>query len=1056
MAKKKATTNRDRPASNEKRGTTRFHYLVLAFFFMSGITGLIYEILWTRMITKIIGGAPYAVSIVLTVFMGGLGLGSYLAGRYIDRLKSPGDLVRTYGILELFIGGYGLVLPILLFIFRPLYAVLYNHMYEYSFSYNLLTFAGCALILLPPVICMGATLPVLSRYYVNGISTLGASLGRLYSINTVGGALGSLVCGFWIINLWGIWGSLAFAMALNVIIGFAGIYIGSRIGPDGVAAVGAAKGEPASAAREYARKTGAAALLVFAVSGFCSMAYEVIWTKLLGLVVGPTTYSFTLILVTFITGLALGSVVFGWLADRTGKPGLLLILSQLAAASSALVVSQLLGNSQAFFAKLIFTFKDDFSQLMLAKSLTIFAFMLFPTFFSGAAFPLVGKLYTSSLASIGRSIGFAYSLNTLGAVLGSFSAGFLMIPLMGKEHSLGLLAAIQLASAVAAGMIISVNIRRRTVLRVSLAGVALLGFLALAFYPHWDRRLLATGRYQRFDGQILNGMDWLEALFKGRRWIGLPASWELVYFGDGIGGFTTVMRYPDGSGEYNYTLYNSGKPDASTVEDMPTQMMLAHFPMLLHPRPRQVLVIGMASGITAGEILHYPVDRLDLIDINRQVVAASRFFRPWNNNVLSNPRTRLIIQDGRAHLELTRETYDVIVSEPSNPWMAGLATLYTRDFFDLVRNRLNDGGIFVQWVHSYQMDWDTFSMIGRTFQKVYPDGILVRTSDVTPDFLLIGFKGPRNVDLGTMERNFIHQRKSRNMVLPNPVLLYQNILCEDLARLFGEGPLHTDNHPRLEYSAPKLMYHEDTTVLDTLRKNRFLTNETRDLIRGLETNIDAQIDRAILTLSMDVPVPDMVNLSGASPEQKARYEAILTEYCSLNAVEDFSFVSDPELKALCISVQIGAMKEKIGAVNDKARLFTHLANLYSLLKMNDEAIRYYQMSIDANPEYEVPYFNLGIILSERNRHDEAVSLFEKAAQFSPYNSALYHSWGYSLYRIGRLDDAAARLERAIALDPDFSPTRRMLADVYTARGNNTEARKQTQEAERIEQGHGKP
>ncbi len=361
---------------------------ILSFFFISGLTGLIYEILWTRLIEKIIGGAPFAVSIVLTVFMGGLGLGSYVASRTIDKIKEPHKLVKLYGILELIIGAYGLVLPLLLIIFRPIYTILFNHLFHYFICYNLITFLGCSMLLLLPATCMGATLPVLSRFYVTRFSHIGSHLGRLYGINTIGAAAGSLICGFWIINFWGVWGALIFAVILNVIIGVFSILISSilRKKYPGQEAITTEKTKSMFIPRRITTENGQAnsnelesiyrsgALIIFAVSGFCAMAYEVIWIRLLGLIVGPTTYSFTVVLVTFITGLAIGSLFFGWLADRIKPAFSLLIFTQLLAALFALWISQIMGNSQIFFAKLISHFQSNFAYLTVFKSIILFNF----------------------------------------------------------------------------------------------------------------------------------------------------------------------------------------------------------------------------------------------------------------------------------------------------------------------------------------------------------------------------------------------------------------------------------------------------------------------------------------------------------------------------------------------------------------------------------------------------------------------------------------------------------------------------------------------------------
>ena len=263
-------------------------------------------------------------------------------------------------------------------------------------------------------------------------------MGRLYGLNTIGAAVGSLLCGFWLIDLLGVWGTLLLAVVLNGAIGAACILVSSRL-PQTRGGLrenreSPSKSRPRFVSPKPISSLGSYALVIFAVSGFCAMAYEVIWIKLLGLIVGPTTYSFTIVLVTFITGLALGAMFFGWLGDRIKNTMILLLVTQIAAALFALMFSQIAGNSQIFFAKLIYQFKDNFAYLYLVKAVVLFVFMFPPTFCLGATFPLVGKIYTTSLSRTGRSIGFAYAVNSVGAVLGSFCAGFLSDTVRGQRE----------------------------------------------------------------------------------------------------------------------------------------------------------------------------------------------------------------------------------------------------------------------------------------------------------------------------------------------------------------------------------------------------------------------------------------------------------------------------------------------------------------------------------------------------------------------------------------------------------------------------------------------
>ena len=1052
MAQKK--TRNHRPESFEE--STFVPAFILTCFFLSGLTGLIYEILWTRLLVKIIGSAPFAVSIVLTVFMGGLGIGSYLAGRTIDRIRDPRSLVKLYGILELVVGIYGLMLPLLLALFKPLYTLIYNRFFGHFIVYNLLTFAGCALLLILPVICMGATLPVLSRFYVTRISHVGSHLGRLYGINTIGSAVGSLLCGFWIIGALGMNGALVVAVLINALIGLSCLLVGRTMGT-GVKDTGESAIETARTPLQISgsdRLYRAGALTIFAVSGFCAMTYEVIWIRLLELIVGPTTYSFTIVLVIFIAGLALGSLFFGWLADRTRRTFTLLLFTQIIAALAALRVSHGLGNSQIFFAKLILHFSDNFTLLIFLKAVLLFIFMFLPTFFLGATFPLVGKIYTRSLSHVGRAIGSAYAVNTIGAVLGSFSAGFILIPLMGKETSLSLVIIVQLVTALLFGILVYHRENRPFERWIPLVLPVVLGIIFAIPYPHWDRRTLSVAKYHRYEEIDVMDVGWLESLFFGTALFSEVHQGNLVYFGDGIGGFTTVLENTDILGAKSYSLFNSGKSDASTDGgDMCTQTLLAHFPLAFHPRPDDVLVLGLASGITAGEVLYYPVKHLDVIDINRQVVRASDFFIPWNNNVLSHPVTELIIQDGRAHMALTDRTYDIVISEPSNPWMAGLASLFTREFFDLVRGRLKENGIYVQWVHSYQMDWENFAMIGRTFARVFPRSLLVSIdpAGLGADYLLVGFKGDTWLDRSTVEQNLVYASQSKNATILDSRIFYSLIVGENLEKLFGDGPINMDNHPILEFSAPKLMHSYDPAIADTIQAREYLTDETKAIITAAASDVDAQINYAAYALSFNKTFENIVDLERATPAQKERFARIVEAYCSENILTDYSFVGDSEIKDRCLSAQIDMVRAHLSDAPDTTMIYYRLGNLYNERNMLVEAYTYYTKTLELDPDNEKAHYNLGRIFTSQGRYGEAIKHYEEALRINPYYAMAYNNLGNIHTQRGELDRAVSNFREAVRIDPDFALGYQNLGVVLKRLGKDREGEYYLEEALRIKE-----
>ncbi|MBI5551701.1 MAG: fused MFS/spermidine synthase [Desulfobacterales bacterium] len=1016
----------------------RLAKVILACFFLSGTTALVYEIIWMRMISQVIGGAPFAVSTILVVFMGGMGLGSYLAGRRADTME-PLRLVRMYGLLELSIGLYALCVPILLMLLKLLYGVLYNALFAHPLAYHLTIFAGAVVLLCPPAVCMGATLPFLCKFYVSRLAHLGTHAGRLYGLNTIGAALGSLLCGFWLIDLLGIWGTMLTAMAVNCTIGVVCLRIGSDPAPvpeKGKAKTGPRKAPPTATeiATEPAAPERAAvvrgALLIFFVSGFCAMAYEVLWTKLLGLVVGPTTYSFTIVLVTFIVGLALGNLYFGRRADRSPNPIGLLVATQLAAALLALLVSHLLGNGQLFFAKLIYTYREHFALLSLAKALVLFVFMAAPTFLLGATFPLVTKIYTRSVSDVGRTVGMAYAVNTIGAVLGSFCAGFVLIPLVGKENGLRLTIALQIAIAAGVGFAALGGGKHSVVSRwAALAATLVVGLWLCVHYPAWNRHILATGKYHRFEehlvvDEMLENTGWRQALFQGPEILMAAERGELVYYGDGIGGFTTVLKYPGPFGVAEYSMANSGKMDASSIGDMKTQTLLAHFPMLFARDPKNVMVLGLASGITAGEVLHYPVKQLDVVDINERVFEAARFFEPWNNGVLTDPRTRLIVQDGMAHLGLTDTRYDVIISEPSNPWMAGMAALFTREFFASAKAALAEEGIYVQWFHCYQMDWEAYALIGRTFAEVFPQSLLVscEPGGLGRDYLFVGFKNSSGLNWARARVNLTHAQRSKNIQLAKAELFLRLIVSEDLKQLFGPGALNTEDRPRLEYAAPKLMYAGEETqqaLLGQLESRRRLRAETVTALEAERRSVTDQIDFAAYALSVHAPFADMVDLANADPGEKARFFALLEAYAAQNSL-DFSLIHDPALAQRLREVQISSIERKLSSMQSPAVAHLHLGERYSELDKPEPAITHYKEAARLDPENAAIHNNLGYMLYEQGQVAEALEHYKEAVRLRPNFILALGNLAFAHLEHNELDPALHYFQQTLRVQPDIA------------------------------------
>ena len=1034
-----------RKAAFQSKAPRWMPVLVAACFFISGAAGLVYQVIWIRLIEKVIGSAPFAVAAVLSVFMAGLALGGYMAGRRIDRVSSRSSLLAIYGGLELGIGIFALSVPFIIAGVKPCYHLVYDRLMAHFWCYEAIAVVGCTFVLIVPTALMGATLPVLCRFYVHRLEHVGARTGWLYGLNTIGAAIGVALCGFFLIGQLGVWMTLGLFSALNVSVGLTCFLVSRRLTDRGT-----------TTGRREERKNSANVpvvdsairnatenrelpwtLAVFTVSGFCVMAYEVLWTRLLGLIAGPTTYCFTLVAATFIISLALGGIYFGRLADRARHVPLWLAFTQMAAAGVALMISQFLGNGQFFFAKLIYQNQESFSRLMLVQSAVLFTLLATPAFLLGGAFPLVNRIYIRNPAGVGRSLGTAYGLNTIGAVAGSFIAGFVLIPWVGKENALRLVIGLQFATAC-----IYMGFGRsggRVGIRLT-AGCLLVAALFLTVrFPSWRTELLSRGWYRDFGpmSSDLARAGWLDAILDGTEKIaGHRRGLEVVFQGEGASGFTTVEREVTSLGTVEYAMFNSGKADASSHGDRSTQTLSAHIPMLFHPDARDVMVLGLASGMTPGEILLYPVRSLDVVEISRQVADACRkYFRPWNNACLENPRTRLILQDGRNHLGLTHSRYDVIISEPSNPWMDGLANLYTREFFQMARRRLRADGIFAQWLQSYEMDWDTFSMLGRTFASVFPEGAMIKVGPA--DYLLLGFTGA-GLDWNTARKHAHFARASRLVDFPEVEFLSHLVVTEDIGALFGSGPIHTDNRPRLEFAAPRTLYSGALNIDALLSEKRRLTPGTRRIVEAF-SDAKTFLDLVEFSASANVPMFDVLPWGKLGPEEKIRYRGIVTDYCSRVLTPAYDIFGAGELKTCCGEIQASAIQNKIAEMGGYPHDYYNLALALIAAGQRSDAVSNLRTAVDMNPGDAAATKALGLLLAENDAFGEAADVFQKAVHLSPGEADPHKYLGMVMLRQGVVEKAVSSLSAALALSPDDAVILSELGAALLRQGKRREA-----------------
>jgi len=548
------------------------------------------------------------------------------------------------------------------------------------------------------------------------------------------------------------------------------------------------------------------------------------------------------------------------------------------------------------------------------------------------------------------------------------------------------------------------------------------GLILCFFLPKWDSSVLAYGRYHRQTDIIhqISTTGWVKSIWAGSDILARQRTYDTVFSRDGVSGFTTVLRYEDAFGNINYILLLSGKPDASTSGDMATQTLIAHIPLLFHPRPKTVMVLGYASGITAGETLCYPIEKLDIIEISPDVVVASRFFNPWNGNVLSNPGTELIVQDGRAHLQLTTRKYDVIISEPSNPWMAGLAVLFTQDFFELAKEKLNIGGIFTQFFHSYQMNWNTFAMVCRSFAAVFPNNALVQTGP--GDYLLLGFKNSKGIEFSNLQRNLPFAQKSKNVRIPGAKALYHLVKTENLTLLAGKGPANTDNIPKLEFAAPKNMFVDDPDIEKNIETINQFSPETQQLKHQVENSVDLQLDFLELSLSVKIDDLGMVDLSRATAEQRQRFFNLVESYCMSHEI-DYDQITDNLLKNRCLSLQISSLENRLDKTKNKLPAHYALAELYKKIGDLSKAGLHYSRILQLKPDDIITHGRLALALAGLGKIDEAIEQCRIVLKARPDDVEMHTNLGILLQQQGKLDEAIESYRKALQIDPAFQKAR---------------------------------
>lgn len=779
------------------RRTGAIPLLTLLFFF-SGATSLVYQTIWARELHLVFGTSSYAIATVLAAFMGGLALGGFWMARHADRLSKP---LLTYGLLEFAIGLYALVFPWLLQLVEPLYLGFFRAVSPTPLVFGLFQFVLLSLLLLIPTTCMGATLPLLTRFVSERTGSVGGRVGMLYGVNTLGAVFGVGLSGFYLLPNLGLAKTLYLAAAGNFILGVGAWLLSRRV---------AEGGEPPSVLEEEELSTSAAVgikplLWIAAFSGCAALIYELAWFRLLTLILGASTYAFSTMLLAFLIGIALGGWAGGPLSDRIrkkrGAKGVLFSIGlvQVGIGLLSFLMMLLYQEFPVLYLRLYDANADSLGlgwgrQIWLAIVL-----MTPPALLMGATFSLLVRAGVGSASGVlGAHVGRVYGANTLGSLLGAVAAGFFLLP------SLSVVGAVKIAILVnlAAALVAFSRVFETAFSRVKIAVAAVLCTLGLwQSNPPWDPAFMTAGVYKYIQD--------LDSPTRKNLWDYAVRDYDLLYYKEGR---TTVVTVAQSKHSGNIWMANNGKVEASTTVDMPTQVLVSHLPFLFLENPKKAVVIGLASGITAGAVsLHKELSSIEVVELEPAIIKASRFFDDFNHRPLEDPRVELVLNDGRNHILLGEEAHwDLVVAEPSNPWITGVSNLFTLEFWEMGKSRLTEGGVWSQWVQLYGMAPDDLLSLLATFREVFPYVRIFATIEDS-DLVMLGSKQPLNFDIKKASALFSNsdiksEFKAIEVLNPYDLLVFYRMDQSGVAKVVGDIEFNTDDNMRVEYSAPKQLY----------------------------------------------------------------------------------------------------------------------------------------------------------------------------------------------------------------------------------------------------------
>ena len=785
---------------------SRINSIAYACLFASGMATLVYELIWFRYLTLVFGATLYALSAVLCAFMLGLAGGAWGMGRILAKGDGSKRLILWYGIFEGLIGLYALSFPLGLELLEKIYPLVLPSDGQAGLMVHIMEFLLGTFLMLPATLLMGATLPLVSCWAVgNEKRQVFSKISLLYGWNTLGAVFGCLFTQFFAIQLWGVQGAIWFGVLLNALVFLVCFVCGRIFYQVDQQHISAKKENNNSVADEDIGNINLLVFVMFAYSGMASLSSEILWTRILVFPMGTTLFSFALILATFLSGIAFGSLVARRLLGESNWI-LKFILIEISIGLVCIGILPLLENLTEWTSltdRFFYSIENSPEKTLFIRFLFAFGLMFVPTFGFGLLFPLANHIYSFRLQAVSKAIGNVYSINTLGGVLGTILTPFVFIPLFGIRLSIYLIYAVLILF----GVFVLAKYRKQNPVLILAVVLVVLIVGKTIFVP-----------------QIETGESGVHNL--ARLEINVPEDRiKLLDYKEGE--FSTISVVEDTESGAR-TIYLDGFSTATVSRSFSgsTYMQAMGFvPMVLHPEPKNVLVIGFGTGNTLGIASLFSNANVHGVEIDKNVLKFSKWFSDWNHDVLKRSNTKMFIQDGRAFLRWSKTRYDVIVMEPMSPLQAGVVNLYSKEFYELALNHLKEDGILVQWLPLHLVGREDARSITQTFKNVFPESS-VWNSFLTRIVLLIGSREKVNIDKNLFDTKLKNPelKKVAEEMKVMSFLDFADFFITDAnhlsAFLENAGEI-SDDRPILEFSTvsllPPLKWETDEVFLNMLR-----------------------------------------------------------------------------------------------------------------------------------------------------------------------------------------------------------------------------------------------